>query len=122
MLAQNFLDCHLDRRVRLHEIAQAAGLPPFRLFRAFARAAGMSPHGYQRQARVRYAAALIRLGRLLCDAALAAGFADQAHMTRSFRRTMGVTPGAYREAHQRTRRSAHGAAIARARQSFPVLQ
>lgn len=121
-LARNFLDGHLDQQVRLCEIARAARLPPFRLFRAFERATGMSPHGYQRQARVRYAADLIRLGHSLSDAALAAGFADQAHMTRSFRRSIGVTPGAYREAHQRIRQSAHEAAMACARQSLPVPQ
>ena len=32
----------------------------------------------------------------LADAALQAGFADQSHFTRHFRRLFGVTPGAYR--------------------------
>ncbi|MEE8372002.1 MAG: helix-turn-helix domain-containing protein [Sphingomonadales bacterium] len=32
----------------------------------------------------------------LVEVALAAGFADQAHMTRSFRQTIGLTPGGYR--------------------------
>lgn len=98
--ARDFLDQHLDRQVRLADIAEAAGLPPFRLFRAFGRATGMSPHGYQRQARVRFAAGMIRRGHALSDAASAAGFADQAHMTRSFRRMIGVTPGAYRDAYR----------------------
>jgi len=98
-LARDFLDRHLDQQVRLKDIADAAGLPPFRLFRAFERGTGMSPHRYQRQARVRFAAGLIRLGHPLSDAASAAGFADQAHMTRSFRSTLGVTPGTYRDAH-----------------------
>jgi AraC-like DNA-binding protein len=98
-LAKDFLDHHLDQHVRLVDIAEAAGLPPFRLFRSFERETGMSPHRYQRQARVRFAAGLIRLGLALAEAALSAGFADQAHMTRSFRSTMGVTPGAYRDAH-----------------------
>ena len=71
----------------------AAGLPPFRLFRAFERAIGMSPHTYQRQARIRFATGLIKLGHPLRDVAAASGFADQAHLTRSFRRTLGVTPG-----------------------------
>jgi AraC-like DNA-binding protein len=102
-LARDFLDRHLDQQVRLADIAHAAGLPPLRLFRAFERATGMTPHGYQRQARIRRAAVLIRLGHSLCDAALTAGFSDQPHMTRSFRRTMGVTPGAYREAHRQRR-------------------
>jgi AraC-like DNA-binding protein len=103
--AMDFLDHHLNQQVRLTDIADAAGLPPFRLFRAFERATGMSPHRYQRQARVRFAAGLIRLGQALGDAASAAGFADQAHMTRSFRSTLGVTPGTYRDAylHRRDR-------------------
>jgi len=119
-LARNFLDGHLDQQVRLRDIARAAHLPPFRLFRAFKRATGMSPHGYQRQARIRYAADLIRLGHSLSDAALAAGFADQAHLTRSFRRSIGVTPGAYREAYRLIRPSAHAKAIA-ASESLPIV-
>lgn len=94
-LARAFLDQRLDQQVSLGEVAAAAGLPPFRLLRAFERATGMSPHRYQRQARIRLAAGLIRLGRPLGEAAAEAGFADQAHLTRSFRRTLGVTPGAY---------------------------
>jgi len=58
----------------------------------------MTPHGYQRQARIRSATDLIRRGRALAEVAAAAGFADQAHLTRCFRRTMGVTPGLFRDA------------------------
>jgi AraC-like DNA-binding protein len=103
-LAREFLDHRLDKQVRLSDIAQAANLPPYRLFRAFERATGMSPHGYQRQARIRFAVALIRHGRALSEVAAAAGFADQAHLTRSFRRAMGITPGAYRRAFRPTGR------------------
>jgi AraC-like DNA-binding protein len=97
-LAREFIDAHLDKQVRLADIADAANLPPYRLFRAFERAMGMSPHGYQRQARIRLAVGLIRRGLGLGEIAMAAGFADQAHLTRSFRQTMGITPGAYRRA------------------------
>ncbi len=99
--ARDFLDHHLGDKVRLADIAVAAGLPPFRLFRAFERATGMTPHGYQRQARIRFAAGLIRSGHPLGGVAAASGFADQAHLTRSFRRSLGVTPGVYRAAHPR---------------------
>jgi AraC-like DNA-binding protein len=97
-LARDFLDHHLDEKVRLTDIANASGLPPFQLFRGFERETGMSPHSYQRQARIRFAAGLIKIGHPLSDVAVASGFADQAHLTRSFRRTMGVTPGAYKAA------------------------
>ena len=97
-LAKDFLDDHLDRHVHLDDIARAAGLPPYRLFRAFERHVGMTPHGYQRQARIRRAVGLIRAGCALGDVAAAVGFADQAHLTRWFRRSFAVTPGVYRNA------------------------
>src|SRR5450830_187560 len=97
-LAQEYLDQHLGRQVHLQDIAAAAGLPAFRLFRAFERATGMTPHAYQRQARVRVAKSLIRLNHSLADVSAATGFSDQAHLTRWFRRIMGITPGAYRNA------------------------
>jgi len=96
--AREFLDQRLEVRVHLGEIAAAAGLPPFRLFRTFERVTGMTPHAYQRQARLRLATDLIRRGLRLCDVAAACGFADQAHLTRSFWRSLGVTPGDYRSA------------------------
>jgi AraC-like DNA-binding protein len=58
----------------------------------------MTPHAYQRQARIRLAIDLIRRGDRLSEVAAATGFADQAHLTRSFRRAMGVTPGMYQVA------------------------
>lgn len=94
--ARAFIDEAPECRLRLAEIAAAAGLPPYRLFRAFAKTTGMTPHAYQRQARLRLAAGLIRRGLPLGEVAVAAGFADQGHLTRSFRHSMGVTPGAYR--------------------------
>jgi AraC-like DNA-binding protein len=99
-LAREYLHGHLDEKVHLADVAKAAGLTPFRLFRAFQRTTGMTPHAYQRQTRVRSAAGMIRLGNPLREVAMATGFADQAHLTRSFRRTMGVTPGAYRGAYR----------------------
>lgn len=97
-LVRSFLEANLTTQKRLADLAQMAGVPSLRLFRAFTRALGMPPHAWQRQARIRYAARLIREGERISQAAAAAGFADQAHMTRIFRRSLGVTPGAYRAA------------------------
>jgi AraC-like DNA-binding protein len=97
--ARDYLDFHLEDRVRLADIAAAASLPPFRIYRAFEQSLGMTPHAYQRQARIRRAIDLIRSGHPLADVATAAGFADQAHLTRSFQRRMGLTPGAYQTAY-----------------------
>jgi AraC-like DNA-binding protein len=96
--ARDYLDHHLGERVSLAAVAKAADLTPYRLYRAFERSMAMTPHHYQRQARIRLAVRLIRRGVALADIAAAAGFADQAHLTRSFQSRMGVTPGAYRAA------------------------
>jgi AraC-like DNA-binding protein len=40
----------------------------------------------------------MRSPRTLTDIAFSAGFADQSHMTREFRRLTGLSPGAYRRA------------------------
>jgi AraC-like DNA-binding protein len=101
--AREFLDANVDTRISLQDLARVTGLPPSRLLRAFARAVGMSPHAYQRQVRLRHATTLIRAGTPISDAALAAGFADQAHFTRLFRRTMGIPPGAYQRAYRGAR-------------------
>jgi AraC-like DNA-binding protein len=96
--ALHYIDQHLDDRVGLSDIADAANLPVFRLYRAFERETGMTPHAYQRQARIRAALPLLRRGEDLAIVAALTGFADQAHFTRHFRSRMGVSPGAYRAA------------------------
>jgi AraC-like DNA-binding protein len=58
----------------------------------------MAPSDYQRQLRVRAARRLLGHGVSPARAAAETGFADQAHLTRWFRRYCGVTPGAYRAA------------------------
>jgi transcriptional regulator GlxA family with amidase domain len=51
--------------------------------------------------RVELAAGLIeRTDRSLTDIALAVGFADHSHFTRTFARMKGETPGAYRRRHR----------------------
>ena len=57
---------------------------------------GVSPSEYQRQLRVREARRLLAAGVAPATAAAEAGFADQPHLTRWFRRYYGITPAAYR--------------------------
>jgi len=97
-IVRDYLDQHLDERVSLDDLVEAVGVPRFRLYRAFERATGMTPHAYQRQARVRRAIELLKTGASLADIAVAAGFSDQAHFTRSFHARMALTPGAFRSA------------------------
>ncbi len=79
-------------------IATLLGASRFAVYRAFRMRYGMAPSEYQRQRRVHTARRLLADGRSPAEAAAAAGFADQAHLTRWFGRCMGITPGAYRRA------------------------
>ncbi len=80
------------------DLAAAAGCSRFTATRAFTAVHGLAPSDYQRQLRLRAARSLLTGGATAAEAAAMAGFADQAHLTRWFRRCYGVTPGAYRQA------------------------
>ncbi|TDE27324.1 AraC family transcriptional regulator [Nonomuraea mesophila] len=79
----------------LGRLAAAAGAAPFALLRSFRRAYGLPPHAYVVQLRVSRARELLEQGTPPAEAAAAAGFCDQSHLSRHFRRMVGVTPGAY---------------------------
>ena len=80
------------------DLAVAAGCSRYAAYRAFHQTYGLAPSDYQRQLRVRAARGLLSRGVPPAVAAAEAGFADQAHLTRWFRRYYGITPGAYRSA------------------------
>jgi len=90
------LDAAPEVPASLAELAELCGVSRFQLLRGFAREVGITPHAYLVQRRVTLVRQLLSAGRSLTDAALAAGFADQSHMTRAFVRQFGVTPGRYR--------------------------
>lgn len=57
---------------------------------------GLPPHALQMAYRVRRAQRLLEAGETIAATAAAAGFCDQSHLHRQFRRSLGMTPGAYR--------------------------
>ncbi|MEJ3746788.1 AraC family transcriptional regulator [Actinomycetes bacterium KLBMP 9797] len=84
----------------LSEIACEVGLSRYQVVRAFRDAVGMPPYAWLAQHRVQRARALLRAGHRPAEVAGLVGFADQAHLTRWFRRVLGVTPAAYRNSVQ----------------------
>lgn len=73
-------------------------LSRFHFIRKFKRETGLTPHQYAIQNRVRRAKELIRGKVPRALAAAEAGFFDQSHLNRYFKRNLGVTPLAYRDA------------------------
>lgn len=92
--ARDIIQARYSEDISLTELA---GLSPFHLVRVFEKKHGVTPHGYLTQVRVDQARnMLVREGRM-ADIAMDCGFSDQAHMTRLFKRQLGITPGKYRK-------------------------
>ena len=80
----------------LRQLAEAAGLSPYQLIRAFRAATGMTPDAYQLNAHVNRARSRLQAGMALAQLAHELGFADQSHLQRVFKAHAGITPGRYR--------------------------
>jgi AraC-like DNA-binding protein len=95
-LAGEYLAAHLDRNVGLDELAMVAGIGKFRLVRLFRERVGQPPHAVALAHRIHRARRLLEQGEPIAGIAAATGFADQSHLHRHFRRSLGLSPGEYR--------------------------
>jgi AraC-like DNA-binding protein len=84
----------------LSAIAADLGLSRFQVVRGFRDSMGMPPYAWLAQRRVARARVLLAAGARPSEVAAQVGFADQAHLTRWFRRVVGVTPGTFRNSVQ----------------------
>jgi AraC-like DNA-binding protein len=82
-------------RVALADLTDETGLSRFQVLRAFKRQFGLAPRTYQLRVRLGIAQKLLRAGGLPADVAAELGFVDQSHLTRHFKRFLGVTPAKY---------------------------
>ena len=99
-IARDYIHAHHHRDISVNELAGAAGLSPYHFIRVFNKHVGLTPHAYLTQVRVRRARHLLLAGATPAETALTAGFFDQSHLTRHFKRIVGVTPGRYRNSVQ----------------------
>ncbi|WP_223770381.1 helix-turn-helix transcriptional regulator [Streptomyces huiliensis] len=92
---RQLLDAHLVEGLTLREAAARLHAHPTHLVRTFSRAFGIAPHQYLTARRVDRARRLLLDGVPPRTVAVAAGFYDQAHLGRHFKRIVGVAPGRY---------------------------
>ncbi|MGW2491258.1 AraC family transcriptional regulator [Streptomyces sp. NPDC001606] len=92
---RELLDARVVDGVPLEEAARLLHAHPAHLVRAFSGAYGIAPHQYLMSRRIGRARRLLLAGTSPGAAAAATGFYDQAHLTRHFKRLVGVTPGRY---------------------------
>jgi AraC family transcriptional regulator len=93
----DYMAANCSENIRLQDLAALVELSQSHFSHAFKASTGLPPHRWQMQARVRKGQEmLIAGGRSLTEIAAEAGFSDQAHFTRVFRRLVGETPAAWR--------------------------
>jgi AraC family transcriptional regulator len=95
---REMLHTHFAESVSLAWLAEAAGVHPVSAASAFRRFYRCTIGQYLRRCRVDFACRrLTKSGDSLAEIALAAGFADQSHFCRTFKRHTGLTPAVYRQ-------------------------
>lgn len=94
-VVREFLEDEHARVVTLAELSGLTGRSPFYVSRIFREAVGVPPYAYLALVRVRRARELIARGYPLSYVTHATGFSDQSHLTKQFKRIVGVSPGQY---------------------------
>ena len=88
------MDTCTGEDLTIADLASEVGLNPNYMIQSFTAVRGISPHAYLISRKICRAKTMITGGMRSLDVALELGFYDQAHFIRSFRRVLGITPGA----------------------------
>lgn len=96
--AKDLLHARFTESLTLADIAQNVGIHPVHLAQSFHKTYQCTIGDYVRKLRIEYAChELAASAKPIVEIALAAGFCDQSHFTRTFKRVMGAAPSQYRE-------------------------
>jgi AraC-like DNA-binding protein len=90
--AKAYIQANLSEELSLDDLSAQTHLSKYHFLRVFAKDTGLTPHQYIIMERVSRAKELALGGRSLAHASLEAGFSDQSHFIRSFRRMYGYAP------------------------------
>jgi AraC family transcriptional regulator len=92
-----YIEANLDKPMTAKELSAVVRLGPSHFQRAFKKCFGVGPHTFVVERRIKRAQELmLATDEPLCEIALAVGFADQSHLTKTFHNAVGVTPSVWR--------------------------
>jgi AraC family transcriptional regulator len=92
-----YIDSNLHRTIHTRDLSAIAGRSPAHFSRMFKLAVGESPHAYVMKRRLERARHLMMTSsQPIAEIALRAGFSDQAHLCRLFRKAFGRSPANWR--------------------------
>lgn len=90
--ALNYLDAEVGNRVTIADVASEVALSRSHLEHLFSEQVGIPISRYVLWTRIRGALMLMAGGKLLTEVAYDVGFSDSAHLSRTFRRMIGIAP------------------------------
>ncbi|MBV8882508.1 MAG: helix-turn-helix transcriptional regulator [Chroococcidiopsidaceae cyanobacterium CP_BM_RX_35] len=97
----DYIQAHLDCNLSLVELATLVQMSSHYFCQQFKQSTSMTPHQYVIHSRVERSKELLIQGELaITDVAREVGFVDQSHLTRHFKRLVGITPKTFRQHHK----------------------
>jgi AraC-like DNA-binding protein len=92
-----YLKEHAVMEVSLDTLCERSGYSPGHLIRVFKHHFGLTPHAYLINYRIQLGQQDLKRGKPIAEVAHDAGFADQPHFQRAFKRLLAATPKQYRQ-------------------------
>jgi AraC-like DNA-binding protein len=93
--AREYIAANFANELSLFTLSGMVSLSPHYFARVFENETGLPPHVYLEGVRMQKARELLDRGETIVSAALSVGYSDQSHLTRRFKRFLGITPGQY---------------------------
>ncbi len=90
-----YIRAHYSARISLRDLGRVSGVSKYYLLRVFAKATGLTPHAYLNHTRASRARQMLEKRWPIIESALEAGFYDQSHLNRIFKKIYGITPGQF---------------------------
>lgn len=97
----DYIHDHLSEKLSLPALSELVGLSPYYFARQFKQTTGTSPHQYILGLRIEQAKQQLLRGASLAQMTEQLGFADQSHLSRSFKRVTGLSPQAFLAEHRK---------------------
>ncbi|MGD8112360.1 AraC family ligand binding domain-containing protein [Vibrio sp. TRT 17S01] len=91
-LLKEYLLANLDQAIRLEQLAQLCQLSPTQFQRHFKAQMGMTPYAWLSRLRLEQAMKLLKAGISGTEVAHQVGYYDQAHFSKAFKLSFGISP------------------------------
>ena len=96
---EEYVEAHLSDEIQLEDLAEEAEMSQYHFCRQFKKSTGQSPYQYVIERRVEEGKRLLEeTDQLVVQVAFAVGYDSQSRFTKQFKKRVGTTPGAYRNA------------------------